>query len=216
MNDFETYRNRINASGSNMQNAIYEASKRKVINDLLNSPTLTEVHLNFQSTTYLAIVSDKETFHKRTVLFMPETIVNVGDYVLYDGFTYLATDCKRDMLYPQLYVELCNEKFPLIKEGTKTITGYDEFKRPIYQTTSPTTIQIPCVMETKIYSIVDNSAIPLPDGAMMMKLPYNPDQIPKVNYIITVHNAQYKVTTVSFENVINNVGYIEMRLQRET
>lgn len=216
MNEYDAYRNRISASGVNMQDAIYQASKRKIINDLLNSPTLTRVRLNSDRRYYSVIISDIETFYKRVVLFMPETVVNVGDYVRHESSTYLATDCKKDNLYPQLYVELCNETFVLRKESTKIIIGYDEFKRPIYESTPTNEYQIPCVMTTKIYSIVDNSAIPLPDGAMMIKMPYIREQIPSVNYIITFHNAQYKVTTISYEKVINDVGYIEIRLQRET
>ncbi|WP_341323367.1 hypothetical protein NSQ62_07805 [Solibacillus sp. FSL H8-0523] len=216
MGEYDAYRNRINASGSSMQDAVYQASKRKIINDFLNSPTLSKVRLNSNLDYHSVIISDIETFYKRLILFLPETVLNVGDYVYHDDSIYLATDCKKYDLYPQLYVELCNETFVLTKEATKIIIGYDEFKRPIYESTAPTVFRIPCVMSTKIYSIVDNSAIPLPDGAMMIKLPYNPQQIPKINYIITLRNAQYKVTTISYEKVINEVGYVDIRLQRET
>lgn len=219
MSYFDAYKARVNSSGASMQEAIQNTTKRQAFNNIMNSPTLSYVRLNDEADLTPVIISDKETFHKRVFLFVPDSVINVGDYVLQnDGATYLAVDKDIDDFgtYPQLIGELCNEVFVLKTDATKVITGYNDFGKPIYRDIGTRDLNIPCVLTTKIYSTVENSAIPLPDGSMIIRIPYNPLQIPKINYVFNHRGSPYKITTISYENVINEIGYIEMRLQRTT
>lgn len=215
MSKYKSYRDRLGvpAGVRSSQDALRESTKRQNHSFITNSPSKSNVRLNDSIEEVPCIVSNKESFNKRLFLFLPDTQVQVGDYVHYDTFTYLATDRNRNDLYPELTGELCNETYK-IEKGIKTQVGVDDFNRPIYEMIeSP--LFVPCVMTTKTYSLIDNSAIPLPDGAMILKLPYDPEGIPKVNETFRHRNAQFKVTTISYENVINEVGVIEVRLQRE-
>ena len=218
MSYLDAYRERVSPNGASMKDAIQNTSKRQAINYIMDSPTLTHIRLNYNVDSTPVIASDKEMFHKRTYLFLPDTKVNVGDYIHQtDNTTYLAVDQKKDDIYPQLIAELCNETFLFVTEGVRTIIGYDDFKRPIYRQVGAKMLNIPCVMTTKVPSMIDNSAIPLPEGAMIVKIPYVVDQIPPVNYVFKYQDKlNYKVTNISYENVINGVGYVEMRLQRGT
>lgn len=218
MSYIDAYKARVNTSGASMQDAVKNTTKRQAINYIMSSPTLSYVRLNYNVDSTPVIASDKEMFHKRTYLFLPDISVNVGDYIHQtDNTTYLAVDRKKDDIYPQLIGELCNETFLFVTEGVRTIIGYDDFKRPIYRQVGAKMLNIPCVMTTKVPSMIDNSPIPLPEGAMIIKIPYVVDQIPPVNYVFKYKDElSYKVTTVSYENVINNVGYVEIRLQRGT
>lgn len=215
MSYFDAYKARVNSSGASMRDAIQNHTKREAVNNIMSSPTLSYVRLNYNVDSTPVIVSDKEMFHKRTYLFLPDAIVNVGDYIHQnDSTTYLAVDQKKDDIYPQLVGELCNEIFLLITEGARVIVGYDDFKRPIYRVVGAKMLNIPCVMTTKVPSMIDNSAIPLPEGAMIIKIPYVVDQIPPINYVFKYKDGlSYKVTNITYENVINNVGYVEIRLQ---
>lgn len=213
MSDFKFYRDRLGVSGATMQESLVNSTKRQNQNYILNSPSKSDVRLNEEVETQPCIVSNKESFNKRLFLFLPDTDIKIGDYIHHDTFTYLATDRNRNEIYPELLGELCNETYK-IEKSSRHIVGYDDMKRPIYDTIDAS-INLPCVMTTKTYSLVDNSPIPLPDGAMIVKLPYIETSIPKVNETFHHRDAQFKVTTISYENVINNVGVIEVRLQRE-
>lgn len=220
MSKYKAYRDRVRATGSSLQDATLKVTKRKATTDLMSSPTLSYVRLNDDVDFTPTIASDKETFHKRTFLFVPESIINVGDYIHQtNNATYLAVDKDIDDfgIHPQLIGELCNETFKMKVAGTEVIIGYDEFKRPMYRTVGEQNLKIPCVMTMKVPSMIDNSAIPLPEGAMIIKIPYKVGQIPPINYVFKYQDSlNYKVTNVSEENVINGIGYVEIRLQRGT
>ena len=141
--------------------------------------------------------------------------VNVGDYITYQEMTYLATDKVFNEVFPQLSGELCNTDFPIHTEERRIKIGTDAMDRPIYKT-EIITISKPCVMTDKIYSQANNSPIPLPDGAIIVKLPYSEEanHTPKVNSTVTIGENHYKVSLISHEYVVNNSGYIEVQLQR--
>lgn len=214
---FESYRERIGAKKGEESSIQLESQKRKAASSLLDSPTLSHVLINMNEITPVpSIVSDIKTIYERRFLFLPEMNVNLGDYITHEGMTYLAKNKTSNKIYPQLFGELCNEEFPLEEIVRKVEVDKDSLGRPIFKTVK-NTIKKPCVMTTKIYSQADNSPVPLPDGAVTVWLPYslNPKEIPKLNQIVLIRGNQYKVTTVSYENVIQEVGTIEVRLQRE-
>lgn len=218
MSIYDAYKARVGASGASMQDAVKNTTKRQAINYIMSSPTLSYIRLNDDVDLTPVVESDKETFQKRIYLFLPDTVINVGDYIHQsNNAIYLATDQDKDDIYPQLFGELCNEIFEMKVVGTKVIIGYDDFKRPIYRTVGDLDLKIPCVMTTKVPSMIDNSPIPLPEGAMIIKIPYRVGQIPPINYVFKYRgNQNYKVTNVSEENVINGIGYVEIRLQKGT
>ncbi|WP_144509968.1 hypothetical protein [Bacillus sp. FJAT-22090] len=216
MNYLDAYKARVSPNGESMQDAVKATTKRQAINNIMNSPTRSFVRLNDNQDLTPVIVSDKETFHKRIFLFIPDTDIKVGDYVHQDDATYLAVDQEKDELYPQLIGELCNDMFKFKIDATRVEIGKNDFGRPIYRDIGATELNIPCVMTNKIPSTVENSSIPLPDGAMIIRIPYIKDQIPKINYSFTHRGSPYKVTNVSYENVINEIGFVEIRLQRTT
>lgn len=213
---FKSYRNRVHADGNTVKESVATSTKRQMVNYILDSPSLSHVFIDMDETLLIpSIVSDVRTFYERRFLFLPELTVNVGDYITTNNFTYLATDKVDSEIYPQLYGELCNTEFPISVEEIKIKVGTDAVGRPIYKT-EKVVIKKPCVMTDKIYSQANNSPIPLPDGAIICKLPYSNEtnHIPKINAIVDLYQNQYQVSTVSMEYVINEVGYIEVQLQR--
>lgn len=213
---FESYRSRTVADGPTNREAVQNMTKRQMVNYMLDSPSLSYVSLGLENNDDVpALVHDVDTFHIRRFLFLPDTEVNIGDYLVHDGYRYLATDKIDNDIYPQLIGEVCNIDFPIYTETKRTKVGVDGLGRPIYKTDVINIVK-PCVMDTKIYSQANNSPIPLPDGAMIVKLPYSTEdnQTPNINSTVMIYNEQYKITTISYENVINNVGVIEVQLQR--
>lgn len=215
MSLYSHHRARVGIDGNTPQEIAANETRRNQIEIFLNSPSLSHVTLNDEDNTRPSIVSDVETFNKRRFLFLPDSEINVGDYINHRGETYLATDMKDNEIYPELIAELCNETFPLSKGKTTIVVGMNELDRPIYDTIEDI-IHLPCVMTDSIYSALSNAAIPLPTGALIMKIPYDADNKVAINYEIKVRDAEYKTTEISYEYVINEVGYIEIHLQRKT
>src|SRR5690606_24091574 len=127
---------------------------------------------------------------------------------------YLATERNYDPVYPELHCELCNWNFKLTVDGVEVETGrYDAKGRPITEIISDI-VYYPCVLDTKVYSALSNESAAPPSGAMVIKLPYIPEHLVQINYDVQVRNMEYKVTEVNYENVINDIGFIEVNLQR--
>lgn len=213
---FNTYKKRVQATGSTVKESMIYSTKHQMVNFIMDSPSLEHVFIDMQETLPIpSIVTDIRTYRERKFLFLPDMNVNVGDYITHQGMTYLAIDKVFNELYPQLTGEVCNIDFPISTEERKIKIGTDAVGRPIYKTES-ITISKPCVMTDKIYSQANNSPIPLPDGAIIVKLPYSKEvnHIPKVNSVVTLEDYQYKITMLSKEFVIDEIGYIEVQLQR--
>ena len=204
------------ATGETPRESLEYSTKIQMVNYVLDSPSLKYVVIDMQETIPVpTIVTDIRTYRERKFLFLPDMNVNVGDYITYQNMTYLATDKVFSDIYPQLQGELCNVEFPIHTEERKVKVGTDAMGRPIYKVENITILK-PCVMTDKIYSQANNSPIPLPDGAIIVKLPYSSEvnHTPQVNATVVLGDYQYKVSLVSKEYVVNEVGYIEVQLQR--
>lgn len=215
-----SYRARVLSSGKNLQESVMFDTKMGQIDYILNSPSRRDVIINMDEVNKIpAVVSDMDTFKLRRFLFMPDMQIFMGDYICHDGFVYLATDQTTDEAFPQLIAQECNFDFPLEEKITKIKIKEKPNGEPIYETIITYLVK-PCVMTSNIYSTFGNSQVVLPEGSMMIYLPYaKHDPLPKINQIINTENAQYKVADLSFQHVhmfngTNRRGYIEVRLQR--
>ena len=163
MGKYDAYRSRLLASGATHQMDMTTSTKRQATNYILNSPTLSYVSLDRNETTIPAIASDDNLPNTKRFLFLPDTEVNIGDYVYYEGNHYLATRRNYDTIYPELRCELCNWNFRLIVGESKIIVDRDPQGRPIYDTIRDVA-DYPCVLDTKVYSALSNEVMALPAG----------------------------------------------------
>lgn len=230
MSKFEAFRTRMGVNGATHQEAMMNLTKRKAHNYIMGSPSRTNVEvyrlddigmgelaLEHDETRY-AIVSDKETFYKRTILFRPDEGVELGTYLKYGDRFYLATDISDVEGYPQAFADYCNHVLKLEGKESREIVGRDSAGRPIYKTTKPE-YELPVHITSKIYSVLDNSPVPLPAGSVMIYLPYHDEMLMYVNYTFDFQGLKYIVTTVNPVNVLTNnegrkYGYYEIRAQR--
>lgn len=218
MSKYQHYLDRVNSGGTTPTERTTSRTFSQVEKAFMNSRTLSEIFINRSNEIVHSIVSRVKTegnFSKRRFLLKPKSKVELGYYVSYKDNHYLATEIIADEFFPELVCELCNAEFPLLLGKNKVITGKDDFGRPI-ESIVPILENIPCVLTTKTYSIIDNAPISLPEGSLNIKIPYNPQHPVGVNYEINIRNSTYKVTTISYENVVNEVGFIDIRLQVET
>lgn len=229
--EFSAFRARMNSYGANEKEEYMNSTKIIAREKILNSPTRSDVELlqleeQLDKTYKLtasevkpSIVSDKETFYKRTILFLPDEGIQLGSYLKYDNKYYLTTNISDIDGYPQAFVEYCNQTIKIKGEETKVLVGKDSLGRPQYKTVK-VEFNLPCVATSKIYSVLDNSQMPLPEGAILIYLPYHEKINVPVNYEFQIQDTTYQVTTVNKVNVLsdelgNKYGYIEIRGQSD-
>lgn len=215
-----SYRKRVLASGNNIREATEFETKMSQISYIMDSPSRRDVIINMDELNLIpSIVSDIDTFNYRKFLFCPDMKVFQGDYICHDGFIYLATDQTTDPMFPQLFGRLCNFDFPIEIGEIEEKIGEKPNGEPIIKKKIDYMIK-PCVMTTKIYDSLGNAQVVLPEGSMSVYLPFiEGEPLPRQNQVINVEDAQYKVTELSYEEVLlfeglYRKGYIEVRLQR--
>lgn len=214
-----SFRARVLSGGKNIQQSVMLDTKMSQYAYVTESPSRRDVIINMDEVNRVpAIPSDMDTFKLRRFLFCPDMKVYMGDYICHDNFVYLAIDQTTDEAFPQIIAQLCNFDFPLEERITETQIGTKPNGEPIIKK-EIRYLTKPCVMTTNIYSTFGNSQIVLPEGSMMIYLPFvEGEPIPKLNQVIDTENAQYKVADLSYQKVIlfgdKRKGYIEVRLQR--
>lgn len=232
MSKYSAFYGRMSANGSSSNaDRVADITKRRTHKLIMNSPTRRTVeHMELveqaDKTLVLmhkedkpSIVSDKETFYKRTILWLPDEGVQLGSYLKYDDKIYLATNISDIDFYPQAYVDYCNHEIEIKGESERIIVEYDNLGRPHYKDYTPK-FKIPVVITSKIYSVLDNSQMPLPEGAVILHVPYHEKVNIPVNYEFQFQGDNYQVTTVNMVNVLtdkdgNKYGYLEVRGQKD-
>lgn len=214
MSIYEPYMARIRSGGTTPKESNDMLSEIRQVDLILTSVDRSDVKLNKEKELYPSIVSNVDKFGKRRFIFLPHTDVETGYYIEYQNYTYLATDKNNDPIYPELFAEVCNAEFPVLIKQMKYQTGTSDMGSPIWGYKDEIEM-IPCVMTNQIYSALSNQPIPLPTGAMIMKIPYNPEHVIHINYAIKIRNSEYKTIDVAYQHVINEKGYVEVHLQRE-
>lgn len=216
----ESYKARLRNEGGSIQGASSRVTKLAQIELINKSPSRSTVGLHSKDNTQFAIVSDIDTYERRRFLFYPDVKVYKGDYIYHDDFTYLTVSHTTDDKFPQSIAMICNYDFPVRTEEYESdvIIGRRPNGSPIYKTEKITHF-IPSAVTSKIYSQVDNSILPLPDGAMTVYLPYRPDEpMPEKDQELLVYDSQYYVADIIKTNILkfNGIekGFLELRLQR--
>lgn len=231
MSDFSAFRGRMNAGGNDRRESFMNSTKRQVYNYIMNSPsrrTVDEMELVeqadktfklMQKESKYSIVSDKETFYKRTILFLPDEGVRLGSYLQYDNKTYLTLDISDVDGYPQAFVDFCNFELLIEGEETRVEVDRDPQGRPIYENIRHD-YSIPSVATSKIYSTLDNSQMPLPVGALYVYIPYHEKINVPINYEFDMYGDTYQITSAPKVNLLKDengelYGYLEIRGQRK-
>lgn len=216
MAEYQSYRDRIYASGQTRSESVTDRTKMVQLSRFNSSETLSKVKINDDEAIIDTIVSRVKTegkYDRNKFLFKPNTPVYLGDMIYFGQDAYLAIEWVDDPIYPELTGKRCNTTFPLRLGQTKTRIGFDAFNKPIYKVVEDIK-DIPAIVDKKGYNIIDNSPISLPDGFINVFLHYDPNVQIFINYEFKIDGSPYKVTDVSYENIYNNKGFLEIRAEK--
>ena len=210
---YESYKARIGSYGGNAQESMSNITKHSQRQMILNSPTRKTVRVNDNVDAQYCIVSDIKTYLERSFLFLPDFIINTGDYIHYKDYTYLVTDSKDSDEFPEGITKLCNAIFPLSGTVTKIQTGINEYDEPTYSYTDSEPTLLPCVAEYTIHSDKTIEAINLPEGQILITIPYTEHEQIADGEEFTVYNTKYQIIGVDFtkSNIANKVGIIKIK-----
>jgi hypothetical protein len=117
-------------------------------------------------------------------------------------------------IYRKAVIKLCNSNFPLPGTETKTLLGYDSSNRPVYDTvTSPPTL-LPCIVESTIYLPNDSQPIILPNGKILITIPYTVNDAIAENKGFEMYGEQYKIIGIDRSQSVEGVGLMILHCER--
>ncbi len=205
----DAYKARLKAEGSNIVEAVKQTTKNGNIQQILYSPTRSDVTVNDNEGLYPCIVSDMKTFQKRRFLFLPDTEINLGDYIYHEGYTYLATDKTTSDTYPQLIGDVCNAEFPISTEITKVLIDKDDRGRPIYNEQINLN-NVPCTVNSYYFQANETRNLLVPEGKVVVGVQYRADHTVKLNDEFDIHGVKYKVKDIDLTSLFNGKGVMNI------
>lgn len=162
-------------------------------------------------------ISSRTSKLKREVLTKHEDNFKSGDIVEFEHKVSKETQTHLFLQnletkdgYDLSTMQFCNSTLTIPGDTTKTIVGYDGMGRPIYdEVTSPSTT-LSCIAESKVYMSPDQEPINLPNGRLIVIIPYTDNAKVKLNFKFDMYGNSYEVSHVDRSQVVGTVGIIEL------
>jgi hypothetical protein len=118
-------------------------------------------------------------------------------------------------VYDKAEMQLCNTSFELEGEITQVLIGNDpRTGKPIYETTESSPIQLYCVAEKTVFKSTTDEAINLPEGQILITVPYMEHKSISENEEIELYNATYQIIDVDDTESINKTGIRKLTAKR--
>ncbi|MED1863232.1 hypothetical protein P4V41_07170 [Fictibacillus nanhaiensis] len=134
-----------------------------------------------------------------------------------DDYWIIISKPDDNKIYRKASIRLCNSKFPL-PGGTevKTKIGNDpRTGRPVYETViSPPTL-LPCIVESTIYLPNDSQSIQLPNGKILVTIPYTVNDAIAENKEFEMYGEQYQIVGIDRSQSVEGVGLMILHCERE-
>jgi hypothetical protein len=211
------YRERVSNSSADR---LVEHTKQSFIKMFIGNPNYKVLIIN--GTQYETLYSQGKTSDEKSLLFTPNTKVNIGSVVEINNINYLIMDFQGEginEIYPSATLKLCNSSIPIQSSKTKTLKldaqnkpVLDKFNDPVYIYSNGQITNIPCIVESSIIASDENKQLPLPEGHLHVTMQYRDDV--KVNDTFTMYNNSYKIRTIDYTNVIDNKGIMVLSVEQ--
>lgn len=154
-------------------------------------------------------------FDNKYMFLQPNDTCNMGDYVLFDSVNWMVTDYNaHDPIYPKAKIERCNNSIIVVTGNTEVVTGYDTMGRPI-MSGNELTDTLPCIVKDHNGNGRFNNDISAPSDRIGITVQYNSTgkEIGEDDEY-TFYNRTYKVVSIDFSKVYNDVGFISLNAIR--
>lgn len=212
MNSLEKFKKRMEMKGSSVVESVANRSRR-VLDDMFStSPSYHIVEVDGEKVE--SIIHRTNQYNIKQIHFKYDYEVNVGSIIAYEDKMYLLLEKDKDVLNSFAKMEECNSTIEVqVGESERVKIGEDERGRPIYDHITKYKNE-PCIIRDKYYSSNDNSQLPLPEGKLDILLKYQDASNLVVNYEFNIQKKDYKVSDLSYVDVVNEVGVMKIHAER--
>lgn len=162
-------------------------------------------------------ISSQTNKLKREVLTKHEDNFKGGDIV---EFEYKVSKEKQTHLFLQnletkdgydlSVMQFCNSTLTIPGDIVKTQVGTDLMGRAIWDETESPSTTLSCIAESKVYMSQDQEPINLPNGRLIVTIPYTDNAKVKLNFKFDMYGNSYEVSHVDRSQVIGTVGIIKL------
>lgn len=213
MDAFERYIYRVGRNGAD-PNASTMNSTKKSLNKLFHtSPSYSQVLLNNILTD--AIVYHEENYNEKTILFRPDTNVNIGSVVGFDGSTYLVTEFFDRELDPKAKIWLCNFSISLLTQEVCNVVGQNDFGEDIIVCNPSNIIYLPCIVERSTVTSNSESAINLPEGKANVTIPFTINDNIKIGESIELYTEKYEIQDIDYTKSLGEHGLMILNVEKK-
>ena len=203
------YANRINKT------SLVESSKQTFIKMFIGNPNYRlQVIDGIQ---YETLYSQGKNSDEKSLLFTPNTKVDIGSVVEIDINSYLIMDFQGEginEIYPSATLKKCNSTYPIRLNKTKILKGHNQLGKPIYDEVYEVDRNEPCIVDLGNYTTNTDNQLVIPENVMYLTMRYQQSETLVVNYEFTMYNNKYKITDIDYTKVINDKGIIKVIAER--
>lgn len=112
---------------------------------------------------------------------------------------------ENNVIYEKAVIKLCNSKL-LMKGNPVTVTKINDFGEEYEEVVSYDSIEVPCIVETKILDDQIDEAINLPEGRIDVTIPYTEHEDIVIDKEFEMYSEKYKIIGIDYTQSINKEG----------
>jgi hypothetical protein len=211
-NYFDRYKTRMNASGSSMGNTFKNSTIDFINKSFKDSPNYKQVDIN-GVTTDVRIVDNENKSNEKTLLFKPGIANVYGENALIDSENWLVVEYFKDEIHPKATIHRCNNTITITTDGAKTKIGETEWGEPVYDTSSGTTYNFPCVIKSlREMNDTDNESneINIIESRIVLIISSSTDanNVIKENTEFSMFSNVYRVYSFDRSKIYNDKGLL--------
>jgi hypothetical protein len=219
-----------NIKGNSIAEQQFNSSASSIVSSFADSPFYTVAKWNGEDLEVRLMDVNSITrsnqmmpvqFDIKFALFKPSVAMDLGEIIEIPNedqtvyTSWMVVDfTSENKLFPKAKIQICNFTLKVKTGETKTLLGYDDFKRPVYDTQS-TYVDTQAILKNAIGNVLLNSEINLPSERMLITIKYDDNaKLIKENDTFDMYNREYKVVGIDFSNVFNGKGIITLTTER--
>ncbi len=206
---FQTFKDLVNQKQFQSDNSLMDRNKEVFADNFDTSPLSTTITVNDVNT--VAMIRQEKDSNKKKLIFRPDTKIDIGSVIRINSSYYLTLDFLSEGInevYPTAKVQLCNSTLPIQSGKTRVLIGHDDFGEEIWETVESTTKEIPCIVESSVQSYRQNEAINLPEGQILLTIPYTESEELTEGKEFNMYGSTYQIIGIDYSKVINKKGIL--------
>lgn len=224
MGYLDDFLSRVNVTGNKIKDSQFHSTSKFIESTFADSPFYTVAKWNGSDLELRLMDVNSITrsnqmmpvqYDIKFALFKPNVVMDLGEIIVIEDTSWMVVDfTSENKLFPKAKIQICNFELQVKTGETKTLLGFDDFKRPVYNI-QPTYTNIQAILKNVIGNVLLNSEINLPSERMFITIKYDDTaKLIKENDTFDMYGREYKVVGIDFSNVFNNKGIITLATER--